>query len=140
MSQESPDNPDIAGRSVSNTVALIGVILLGVAVALCGLLLVLLSHLPDNVAEVRQLNATGPAQLRLLILVCAAGVLNVVAFLLCAVGLIVPDRPRLLATIGTAGSLTLLLGFFGALAVGTALNSVLVVDKVGASQDATAAP
>ena len=139
MSQESPDNPDVNDRSVSNTVALIGVILLGVAVALCVLLFVLLSHLPDNVEEVRQLTATGPAQLRLLILVCATGVLNVVAFLLCAVGLIVPDRPRLLATIGTLVSLTMLLFFFGALAAGTALNSVLV-DKHGSTAEAIATP
>lgn len=122
MNQELPEHSDPSIAPVSNTVALIGVILLSVAVALCGLLQVQLGHLPDGVEEVRKLNATGPAQLRLLILVCAAGVLNVVAFLLCVVGLLLPNRPRLLAAVGTAGSTLLLLGFFGVLAVGTLMN------------------
>ena len=110
MNRELSEQTEASIAPVSNTVALIGVILLGVAIGLCGLLLVQLDHLPDGVEEVRKLNATGPAQLRLLILVCAAGVLNVVAFLLCSVGLLLPNRPRILASIGTAGSLLLLLG------------------------------
>ena len=122
MNEELSEQSEAAIAPVSNTVALIGVILLGVAIGLCGLLMVQLDHLPDGVEEVRELSATGPAQLRLLILVCAAGVLNVVAFLLCSVGLLLPNRPRLLASIGTAGSLLLLLGFFGVLAVGALMN------------------
>lgn len=122
MSQATADNSLDDDALVSNTVALIGVIFLGVASVLLVLLLVLLSQLPDGIEDVRQLSATAPAQLRLLIVACATWVLNVVAFFLCLVGLFLPRRPRLLATVGTVGALLMLLGFFGVVAVGAFMN------------------
>ena len=122
MTTESPENAGLTAATVPNTVALIGVILLTVAIALCVLLFVLANRLPNGVEEIRQLKSTGPAQLQLLILLCSTAVLTLVAFLLCAVGLFLPDRPRLLASIGTSISLIMLLGVFGVLAVGTLMN------------------
>ena len=119
----------------SNTVATIGAILCGGAVSLCGLLFFLVDQLPDGIEEFRQLESDTPAQLRLLILGCSAALLTVVAFVLCVVGLILPNRPRLLAALGTTVSLALLMGLFGVLLVGALMNPL----AKAASPDATSA-
>ena len=107
--------------TVSNTVALIGLVLVGVAVTLCILLFVLVGQLPDSIAEVKELKSTGPAQLQLLILVCSTAVLTAVAFTLCFIGLFLPNRPRMMALVGT-GLSAVLLAIFGAVLVGTLMN------------------
>jgi hypothetical protein len=60
--------------------------------------------------------------LRLLILGCSTAVLVVVAFVLCVVGMFLPNRPRALAIVGTALSVLILLGVFGVLIVGVIMN------------------
>lgn len=108
---------------ISNTVALIGVVLAGIAVAMVAVLFILAEQQPDDVSTFRrQLGTDTPAQLRLLILGCTAAVLTVVAFALCAVGLLLPNRPRLLAVVGVGISLLLLLGVFGVVVAGALMN------------------
>ena len=126
MGIEEPTDPVTSvpehQEPVPNTVALIGIILVAIAAALCVLLLILVNQLPDEVEKVRELKGTGPAQLQLLILLCSTAVLTIVAFFLCAVGLFLPNRPRLLAITGTTLSLLLLLGVFGVVITGTLMQ------------------
>lgn len=107
---------------VSNTVAVIGLILLGVATAMTAVLFVMADRLPRGIPEFQQAIDSSPAQLRLLIVGCSTAVLIVVSFVLCAVGLFLPHRPRLAASIGTALSLLLLLSVFGVLLTGVLMN------------------
>lgn len=111
------------GPVISNTVALIGVILAAVASVLVALLFWVVSQKPDDIATFQeQLGTNTPAQLRLLILGCSAALLMFIAFVLCAVGLVLPNRPRTLAAAGTGITLLLLLGIFGVVVIGTVLN------------------
>lgn len=112
---------------VPNTVALIGVILIGVAAAMCTLMFALTNQLPDGMAEFTASGNNSPAHLRLLILGCSTAVLVVVALVLSVVGMLLPDRPRVLAIVGTVLSLLILLGVFGVLFVGVVMNPSLPV-------------
>ncbi len=108
---------------ISNTVALIGVILACLSVILLVVLFVVAGQLPDDINEFqRRLSADTPSQLRLLILSCSIAVLTLVAFVLCLVGLFLPRRPRLLAGIGVGISFLILAGVFGVLLVGAMIN------------------
>lgn len=107
---------------VSNTVAVIGLILLGVAAVMTAVLFVMADRMPQGVSEFQQAIDSTPAQLRLLIVGCSTAVLILVSFVLCAVGLFLPQRPRLAASIGTALSLLLLLSVFGVLLTGVLMN------------------
>ncbi|MEZ6130943.1 MAG: hypothetical protein R3C59_19920 [Planctomycetaceae bacterium] len=108
---------------VSNTVAVIGLILIGVATAMCVLLFAMARQLPSPIVDFQKAADGTPAQLRLLILGCSTAVLVMVAFVLCAVGMFLPNRPRLAAAVGTVLSLLLLLGVFGVLLVGVLMNA-----------------
>lgn len=115
----SVDESSVRGTAVPNTVALIGVILNGVAIVFCGLMFLLASELPaDRQQFQEQLAADTPEKLRLLIVGCCAALLLVVSLVLCLVGLFLPGRPRLLAVLGTATSFVLLAGIFGTLLIG----------------------
>lgn len=126
MSRNHPSNlPETESRSVapvSNTVAVIGLILLSVAAVMTAVLFVMAERLPRGIPEFQQAIDSTPAQLRLLIVGCSTAVLIVVSFVLCAVGLFLPHRPRLAASIGTALSLLLLLSVFGVLLIGVLMN------------------
>lgn len=121
-SAESSNSHGTASVSESNTVALLGVILIGVAIGLCGLLFAMANHLHDGIPEFNAQDANSPVHLRLLILGCSTAVLSLVAFILCTVGLFLPNRPRMLAAIGLVLSLFVLLGVFGVLLVGVLMN------------------
>jgi len=108
--------------SVSNSVGVIGLILVGVATLMCALMFAMANQLPDPFIDFQKAADNTPAQLRLLILGCSTAVLVMVAFVLCVVGLFLPNRPRLAATIGTVLSLLLLLGVFGVMLVGVLMN------------------
>jgi ABC-type Na+ efflux pump permease subunit len=107
---------------LSNTVALIGLILVGLAAALCALMFALTNQLPDGITEFGDSGNDSRAHVRLLILGCSTAVLVVVAFVLCVVGMFLPNRPRALAIVGTALSVLILLGVFGVLIVGVIMN------------------
>ncbi len=114
-SSESPN--------AANTVALTGFILAILSALLCALLFFLAGQLPtDTTLFQEQLSDDTPAQLRLLILGCSAALLNVTSLVLCVIGLILPNRPRVLASIGTGFSLMLLLGVFGVIALGALMK------------------
>lgn len=120
---ESPTGPGLgAGEPQPNTVAVIAAVLTGIAVALCGLLFYWASLLPDSVADVRQLESNSPEQLRLLILGCSTGVLAFIAWVLCFVGLLVPNRTRSLAAVSGVISSVILFGIFGVMVLGAFLN------------------
>ncbi|MEQ9407862.1 MAG: hypothetical protein RIK87_09040 [Fuerstiella sp.] len=126
--ESKPSDKDEAAATdgipvLSNTVALIGLILAVLAALLCVLLFILVERLPAEISVFQEeLDGDRPAQLRLLILGCSTAVLAVVALILCVVGLFVQHRPRLLAAVGTTISLVLLLGIFGVLLVGSLMN------------------
>ena len=121
---ESRSAQDIS-ETPPNTVALIGVVLAGVSSALCLLLFSMADQMPDNVTEFQQLETGTPGQLRLLILGCSTAVLTLVAFILCLIGLVIPDRRRVLACLGTCLSGCILLGVFGTLLIGAWMNPPL---------------
>lgn len=116
-----PSN-DVDPPSMPNAVALIGVILVGVAAALCALMFALTNQLPDGMAEFSESGNNSPAHLRLLILGCSTAVLVVVALVLCVVGMFLPNRSRVLPIVGTVLSVLMLLGVFGVLVVGVVMN------------------
>ena len=118
---------------ITNTVALTGVVLAVVAVALYAWLFYAVSLLPGDPEEFRLHSENAPTQVRLIVLASAAGVVNVVALGLCVVGLILPGRPRLLATIGIIATFALLVGVFGVLAVGVMLGRRVPASAVGTS-------
>lgn len=116
---ESDADPPV----ISNTVAVIGIVLACVAAVMVGLLFLLVEQQPDEIGSFEdKLGADTPAQFRLVILGCTAAVLAVVSLILCTVGLFLPNRPRILATVGAAISLVLLLGVFGVVLVGALIN------------------
>jgi len=112
-----------APLTISNTVGLIGVILAGVSVSLVILLFVLAAQQPKEIDQFREhLQVDTPAQLRLLIVGFSAAILNLVSVFLCVLGLFLPNRPRLLAAVGTGISVVVLLGVFGVAIAGAVLN------------------
>ena len=116
-------SPHDSPPTISNTVALIGVILAGVSVGLVVLLFALAAQQPAEMEQFGQhLQADTPAQLRLLIVGFSAAILTLVSAFLCVLGLFLPNRPRLLAAIGTGISGVMLLGVFGVAIVGAVLN------------------
>jgi drug/metabolite transporter (DMT)-like permease len=112
-SQNRSDDPQ--GPQLSNTVALIGVILAVVAAVFCSILFLLAHQLPDDIEVFGARNANSSAHLRILILCCSTAVLLLVSLILSVVGLFLPNRSRKLAIAGTIGSLMLFLGIFGVL-------------------------
>ena len=113
--QSQPLSDDPPGPRLSNTVALIGVILSMIAALFCAVLFLLAHQLPDNIDSFDPRNANSSAHLRLLILGCSTAVLLLVSLILSVVGLFLPDRSRKLAVVGTITSLALFLGIFGVL-------------------------
>lgn len=126
----SLNSPSNSGQSIApqeaNTVAVIGASLVGVTICLCGLLFWLVSQLPDGIEEFQTLENNTPAQMRLLVLGCSTALLTIVSLVLCLVGLVLPNRPRFLATVGALAAGLILLGIFGVLVVGAVLNPVEV--------------
>ncbi len=119
-SQNGTDSHEV----VPNTVALIGVVLAAVSVAFCALLFSMVDQMPDRIKDFQELETGTAAQLRLLILGCSTALLAFVAFVLCLIALILPGRPRVLASLGTCLSGCILLGVFATLLVGTWMNPV----------------
>ncbi|MDG2130229.1 MAG: hypothetical protein P8K08_19680 [Fuerstiella sp.] len=120
--QSQPLSDDPPGPRLSNTVALIGVILSMIAALFCAVLFLLAHQLPDNIDSFDPRNANSSAHLRLLILGCSTAVLLLVSLILSVVGLFLPDRSRKLAVVGTITSLALFLGIFGVLIAAVLLN------------------
>lgn len=118
----APTTSDETSVSVSNSVALIGLVLICVAIGLCVLLFGMANQLPDKITEFSDIKQNSPTHLRLLILSCSTAVLVVVSFVLCVVGLFLPDRPRGMAIVGTSLSLLVMLGVFGVLTLGVVMN------------------
>jgi drug/metabolite transporter (DMT)-like permease len=115
-SVQSPNLSDDPPRpQLSNTVALIGVILAVVGAVFCSILFLLAHQLPDDIEAFSTRNANSSAHLRLLILGCSTAVLLLVSLILSIVGLFLPNRSRQLAIVGTVASLILFLGIFGVL-------------------------
>lgn len=118
----APITPDETNVSVSNSVALIGLVLICVAIGLCVLLFGMANQLPDKITEFSDIKQNSPTHLRLLILSCSTAVLVIVSFVLCVVGLFLPNRPRGMAIAGTSLSLLVMLGVFGVLTLGVVMN------------------
>ena len=110
-------------ESAPNTVAVIGTVLACASTAMCALMFSMADQMPAEISKFKLLETGSPDQLRLLILGCSTAVLSFVAFVLCLIGLVQPNRPRALASIGTALSGSLLMGVFGTLLLGTLLNA-----------------
>lgn len=120
---ESPTNPGLnPPEPQPNTVAVIGAVLTGISVALCGLLFYWVSLLPVTIEGVAALESDAPEQLRILILSGATGVLSLVAWCLCVVGLVIPGRTRFLAAVASLISTCVLFGLFGVVFLGALLN------------------
>ncbi|MCP4506401.1 MAG: hypothetical protein GY826_08400, partial [Fuerstiella sp.] len=90
--QSQPLSDDPPGPRLSNTVALIGVILSVIAALFCAVLFLLAHQLPDDIDSFDPRNANSSAHLRLLILGCSTAVLLLVSLILSVVGLFLPDR------------------------------------------------
>lgn len=118
---QSPENSAVP-PSETNTVAVVGVVLVGLTIFLCGLLFWLVSQLPSGIDDFRTLKENTPAQMRLLVLGCSTAVLALVSLVVCLFGSLLPNRPRLLASVGALISAMILLGVFGVLIVGAVLN------------------
>ncbi len=124
VSSQSPElSDDQPGPQLANTVALIGVILTVVGAVFCLVLFLLAHQLPDSIDKFGAENVNSSVHLRLLILGCSTAVLLLVSLILSIVGLFLPDRPRILAVVGTIVSLVLFLGVFGVLIAAVLFNA-----------------
>lgn len=125
---------------ISNSVALIGLILAIVAALMCSLMFVMANQLPVDAQGFEDyLQHDTPAHLRLLILGCSTLLLVAVALILCVVGLFLPNRPRIMAVIGASISGLILLGVFGVLILGAIMTPQATAEKdlTDASKTAT---
>ena len=125
---------------ISNSVALIGLILAIVAALMCSLMFVMANQLPVDAQGFEDyLQHDTPAHLRLLILGCSTLLLVAVALILCVVGLFLPNRPRIMAVIGASISGLILLGVFGVLILGAIMTPQATAEKdlTDASERAT---
>ena len=125
---------------ISNSVALIGLILAIVAALMCSLMFVMANQLPVDAQGFEDyLQHDTPAHLRLLILGCSTLLLVAVAVILCVVGLFLPNRPRIMAVIGASISGLILLGVFGVLILGAIMTPQATAEKdlTDASKTAT---
>lgn len=141
---KSQSEPDPQPVTESNTVALIGFIMLLVSVGACGLLFFLAERLPDSIDKFADVPADSPAKLALIIVGSTTAVLALVAVVLSAVGFFLPNRPRTLAVVGCIGGCVLLSGIFGVLALGILMNPTLPSDgqppetsESGSSEDSS---
>lgn len=103
----------------ANVIAYVGCALLVIAGLMTGTVLILARNLPGSVEELSKV----PEQHRLLLLLLTstAAVFTLISLVLNVIGLLLPDRPRTAAVIGTIGAV-LLTGLFGILIAGIALT------------------
>ena len=88
-----------------------------IAAGLYGVLFYKLHQLPSSRNELEELGTNAPALTRLLVVAASAGLLNVVALILCLSGFLAPRRPRAMSVIGTTFSALMLIAVFSVVVV-----------------------
>ena len=88
-----------------------------IAAGLYGVLFYKLHQLPSSRNELEELGTNAPALTRLLVVAASAGLLNIVALILCLSGFLAPRRPRAMSVIGTTFSALMLIAVFSVVVV-----------------------
>lgn len=104
-----------------NVVAWTGIGFGLIAAVLYAVLFYLLNQLPTSREGLDQIKANTPAITRFLIVGASAGLLNVVALILCLIGYILPQRSRWEAIVGSVISGIMLIAIFSVVLVAIVL-------------------
>lgn len=117
----SEANNDSMPQDAVNVVAWTGIGFGLIAAVLYAVLFYLLNQLPTSREGLDQIKANTPAITRFLIVGASAGLLNVVALILCLIGYILPQRSRWEAIVGSVISGVMLVAIFSVVLVAIVL-------------------
>lgn len=117
----SEANNDSMPQDAVNVVAWTGIGFGLIAAVLYAVLFYLLNQLPTSREGLDQIKANTPAITRFLIVGASAGLLNVVALILCLIGYILPQRSRWEAIVGSVISGIMLVAIFSVVLVAIVL-------------------
>lgn len=101
----------------TNPIAIAGLAFGVVALLLYVLAWSFVDTLPDSVAELTQLNASPSRLTRFVVTTGSAALINLVALSLSLTGLLLPQRPRLAAAVGSLLCGVMVIGIPGVIAV-----------------------
>ena len=105
-------NQNVADETPINIMAWGGVVFAGIAAVLYGVLFWMLSRLPVSRMEFDAVTANAPVLTRLLVVGACAGLLNLVALVLCLAGWFLTPGSSITAVVGTIVSLLMFLAVF----------------------------
>jgi hypothetical protein len=106
-----------------NVVAWAGIGFAVVAAVLYSVLFMMLSELPSTRNELEELKTNAPALTRLLVVGASAGLLNVVALILCLIGYVVSRGSKVVAAAGSVGAAVMLLAIFSVVVASLIVSS-----------------
>lgn len=120
MTTERTADTHLTTTDTSGTANIAGWAGIGFALIAAGLyvaLFYMLHRLPSSRNDLEELGTNAPALIRLLVVAASAGLLNVVALILCLSGFLGPKRPRAMSVIGTTFSAIMLIAVFSVVIV-----------------------
>ncbi len=120
MTTERISDNKLTTTEMPGTANIVGWAGIGFALIAAGLyvaLFYMLHRLPSTRNELEELGTNAPALTRLLVVAASAGLLNVVALILCLSGFLAPRRPRAMSVIGTTFSALMLIAVFSVVVV-----------------------
>lgn len=120
MTTERVPDTKLTTTEMPGTANIVGWAGIGFALIAAGLyvaLFYMLHRLPSSRNEFEELGTNAPALTRILVVAASAGLLNVVALILCLSGFLPPRRPRAMSVIGTTFSALMLIAVFSVVVV-----------------------
>ena len=115
--RRSETNPPGEVVGTADVVGFAGLGFALIAAGLYALLFFMLHKLPSSRNELEKLTTNAPALTRLLVVAASAGLLNIVALILCLTGYMAPRRPRTISAIGATLTTLMLLAVFSVVVV-----------------------
>ena len=108
-----------------NVVGYAGIAFAVIAAGLYALLFFMLHNLPSARNEFEDISTNAPALTRLIVVAASAGLLNVVALILCLTGFLTPKRSRTIPLIGTTLTALMLIAVFSIVIVSLMISPAL---------------
>ena len=128
MTTERVPDTNLTTTEMPGTANIVGWAGIGFALIAAGLyvaLFFMLHRLPSSRNDLEELGTNAPALTRLLVVAASAGLLNVVALILCLSGFLAPRRPRAMSVIGTTFSAFMLIAVFSVVIVSLLISPKL---------------
>lgn len=120
MTTDRAPDSNFTTTEMPGTANIVGWAGIGFALIAAGLyvgLFYMLHRLPSSRNDLEELETNAPALTRLLVVAASAGLLNVVALILCLSGFLTTRRPRAMSVIGTTFSTLMLIAVFSVVVV-----------------------